>query len=33
MAFRHSFVRRSAHDEEVERRSLDAPHPIFGRDE
>jgi hypothetical protein len=33
MAFRHSFVRRSEHDEDVERHSLDAPHPIFGRDE
>jgi hypothetical protein len=33
MAVRHSFVRRSEHDAEVERRALDAPHPIFGRDE
>jgi hypothetical protein len=33
LAFRHSFVRRSAHDEEIELRSLDAPHPVFGRDE
>jgi hypothetical protein len=33
LAFRNSLVRRSAHDAEVERRALDAPHPIFGRDE
>jgi hypothetical protein len=33
LAFRHSLVRRSVHDAEVERRALDAPHPIFGRDE
>jgi hypothetical protein len=33
LAVRHSLLRRSAHDEDVGRRSLDAPHPIFGRED